>query len=236
MAMDIKDFFVYVPEDRHIGKVVGINKHKVEVSFFHSMAHRDVAQFKIDDCDRAYLQPQMRVFAKLPDGRWRPGRVRNYFIQDDKSIDYEVQFPNKEVLDINERELEVRCLRPIADPAEVLALGGAETQFFHDYRRKTHETLTNLLAACQGLSGYVSSAIEFIPHQLAAVRRVLHDPLPRYLLADEVGLGKTIEVGVILRQWALDNPNLSTLIIAPLSLIPQWEQELTTRFKLTSPQ
>ena len=82
-------------------------------------------------------------------------------------------------------------------------------------------------AATQGLAGLVSAAVEFVPHQAATVRRVLQDPLPRYLLADEVGLGKTIEAGAILRQWFLDTPGLCALVLAPQSVVPQWRSELS---------
>jgi len=46
--------------------------------------------------------------------------------------------------------------------------------------------------------------IELEAHQIEVVRRVLQDPVQRYLLADEVGLGKTIEAGILIRQRVLD--------------------------------
>jgi ATP-dependent helicase HepA len=68
------------------------------------------------------------------------------------------------------------------------------------------------------------------PHTLN--ERVLQDPLPRYLLADEVGLGKTIEAGAILRQWKLDHPSFDVIVLAPEPLVSQWRRELGTRFGL----
>lgn len=61
-------------------------------------------------------------------------------------------------------------------------------------------------AACQGMSALYSSVIELDSHQVEVVRRVLQDPAQRYLLADEVGLGKTIEAGILIR------PSTSTMI------------------------
>jgi ATP-dependent helicase HepA len=57
-----------------------------------------------------------------------------------------------------------------------------------------------LAAVDRGLHGVVSSAVDLFPHQVGVARRVLSDPVQRYLLADEVGLGKTIEAGFIIRQ------------------------------------
>ena len=55
-----------------------------------------------------------------------------------------------------------------------------------------------------GMSALLSSAIELEAHQVEVIRRVLQDPIQRYLLADEVGLGKTVEAGVLIRQCFLD--------------------------------
>jgi ATP-dependent helicase HepA len=50
----------------------------------------------------------------------------------------------------------------------------------------------------------ISSRVEIEPHQIAVVRRILQDPNPKYLLADEVGLGKTIEAGLVIREHVLE--------------------------------
>jgi ATP-dependent helicase HepA len=68
-----------------------------------------------------------------------------------------------------------------------------------------------------GMSGVLSSAIDFESHQLEVVSRILQDPVQRYMLADEVGLGKTIEAGMLIRQCILDlGSEAQVLIIVPV--------------------
>ena len=55
----------------------------------------------------------------------------------------------------------------------------------------------------------------------------------RALLADEVGLGKTIEAGLILKEYLLRGMAKKILILTPASLITQWQEELKTKFDLT---
>ena len=74
--------------------------------------------------------------------------------------------------------------------------------------------------------------MELAHHQVDVVRRVLNDPIQRYLLADEVGLGKTIEACTIVRQALRDNPGERVVIVVPSTLIGQWKRELTWRFFL----
>jgi ATP-dependent helicase HepA len=59
---------------------------------------------------------------------------------------------------------------------------------------------------------------------------VISDPVQRYLLADEVGLGKTIEAGFVIRQIMLDEPVSRVVVIAPDSLRRQWQDELLSKF------
>ena len=59
--------------------------------------------------------------------------------------------------------------------------------------------------------------IDLEPHQVEVVRRVLQDPVQRYLLADEVGLGKTIEAGILIRQYVLDDPDRHQVVV----LVPE---------------
>jgi ATP-dependent helicase HepA len=87
-------------------------------------------------------------------------------------------------------------------------------------------------SAAQGMSALLSAGVEFVPHQIAAVRRILADPLQRYLLADEVGLGKTIEAGLVARQHLIDNPATKVVIAVPEHLRGQWKTELTQKLRL----
>ena len=69
-----------------------------------------------------------------------------------------------------------------------------------------------------------------LPHQIAALRRAIATEHPRLLLADEVGLGKTIEAGLIMRELKLRGRVRRTLIVAPTGLTGQWRDELLTHF------
>lgn len=69
-----------------------------------------------------------------------------------------------------------------------------------------------------------------LPHQIYAVNRALSSNKVRYLLADEVGLGKTIEAGLILRELKLRGLVKRVLIVVPRGLVNQWIQEMRTHF------
>jgi superfamily II DNA or RNA helicase len=69
-----------------------------------------------------------------------------------------------------------------------------------------------------------------LPHQLYALTRAMGDDQIRYLLADEVGLGKTIEAGLIFRELKLRGLVKRVLVVAPKGLVTQWVQEMQTHF------
>jgi superfamily II DNA or RNA helicase len=69
-------------------------------------------------------------------------------------------------------------------------------------------------------------------HQLETVRRILRDFRGRVLLADEVGLGKTIEACLALKEYWMRGLVRKALVLTPPSLVGQWVDELTSRFDL----
>lgn len=68
------------------------------------------------------------------------------------------------------------------------------------------------------------------PHQLAAANRVLNEMHGRAILADEVGLGKTIEAGLIMKEYMVRGLAKKILILVPASLVIQWTKELSQKF------
>ncbi|MBA3518081.1 MAG: DEAD/DEAH box helicase family protein [Rhizobiales bacterium] len=76
------------------------------------------------------------------------------------------------------------------------------------------------------------AGVEPLSHQIETVRKVLKQFRGRVLLADEVGLGKTIEAGMVLKEYALRGMAERTLILTPASLVGQWREELETKFGL----
>jgi adenine-specific DNA-methyltransferase len=81
-------------------------------------------------------------------------------------------------------------------------------------------------------SALVDAQVDLNPHQIDAALFAFRSPLSRgVLLADEVGLGKTIEAGLVLAQkWAERKRRM--LVITPSNLRKQWHQELTDKFFL----
>lgn len=69
-----------------------------------------------------------------------------------------------------------------------------------------------------------------LPHQIHALSRAISGDRVRYLLADEVGLGKTIEAGLIMRELKLRGLVRRTLVVAPKGLATQWVSEMKTHF------
>ncbi len=80
--------------------------------------------------------------------------------------------------------------------------------------------------------GFLGGRVDLIPHQIAIAREVSSRLAPRVLLADEVGLGKTIEACLILHRLHLTGRADRVLILLPESLVHQWFVELLRRFNM----
>lgn len=80
-----------------------------------------------------------------------------------------------------------------------------------------------------------TSAITPWPHQVRAFQRMLGHWPPRLLIADEVGLGKTIEAGMVLRYAWLSGRAKRILVLAPKAVMTQWQIELREKFNLNWP-
>jgi ATP-dependent helicase HepA len=115
-------------------------------------------------------------------------------------------------------------------PLQRLLNGQIDYNKWFELRARTRK-IASLLAGSdlQGLTGCRTSLID---HQLYIAHEVANRHAPRVLLADEVGLGKTIEAGLILHQQLLTERAHRVLIVVPESLQHQWLLEMMRRFNL----
>jgi SNF2 family DNA or RNA helicase len=119
-----------------------------------------------------------------------------------------------------------------ADASEVADAGATD---FPAHRRTV---IANRLLAGQpdtelrSLSTVDEGQVKLLEHQVDAAHRALFEMDGKALLADEVGLGKTIEVGMILRELHYRETDGSVLILTPAQLAKQWQGELATKFGL----
>ena len=115
-------------------------------------------------------------------------------------------------------------------PAERLLNAQIDRNKWFALRCSTREIANRLQqSAVYGLAG---SRTSLIAHQLYIAHEVSRRYAPRVLLADEVGLGKTIEAGLILHQQLLLERACRVLIVVPESLVYQWLVEMLRRFNL----
>ncbi len=82
------------------------------------------------------------------------------------------------------------------------------------------------------IRGLMGPRVELLPHQMYIAKKTGQRFAPRVLLADEVGLGKTIEAGLIIHQQIITSRVNRVMIIVPDSLIHQWMIEMLRRFNL----
>lgn len=212
-----------------LGKLVSTGA-ECTVEYFDSPADDGIVRCQIPKSailpKRLGRNVRVYVYREL-ENAWRVGRVQ----EDDGSGLY-VRFSHKDDQYVDYADAFVRWKRAIQNPAEFLARFVTETPQYAEARSTFLQSYTQQRGAASGIKALLSSSVELNPHQIDVARRVLNDPSQRYLLADEVGLGKTIEAGVVIRQAVLDDLDHRVVILVPAPLVRQWRQELVTRFGL----
>lgn len=141
---------------------------------------------------------------------------------------YKVFFPGgTQVYSARHLELATASIGPEVDPVALLregALASAETFRAFITLAKLEKPLAD------NLYSFAASRTERLAHQFKAVLKLLASPHGRLLIADEVGLGKTIEAGIILTELNARGPLDHILVACPSSLMEKWRREMRDRF------
>lgn len=143
---------------------------------------------------------------------------------------YKVRLFNGTVQSFDTSRVYVRCSQNVDNPVDILSCMGQEKAEYAEIRNEFIQSLTSQKNVVRGIVGLISSKINLLPHQVETVRRIMDDPVQRYLLCDEVGLGKTIEVGIVIRQFLIDYTDQTIVVVVPPSLMHQWKTELKDKF------
>jgi ATP-dependent helicase HepA len=141
-----------------------------------------------------------------------------YIGRDDKGREFELE------------ESDLDNFIQLSRPSERLLNGQIDADKWFELRYRTLQHLNRI--AHDELYGLTGSRTSLIPHQLYIAHEVAGRYAPRVLLADEVGLGKTIEAGLILNQQLLTERARRVLIVVPETLVHQWLVEMLRRFNL----
>jgi ATP-dependent helicase HepA len=141
---------------------------------------------------------------------------------------YTVEVPGKKPSIRSEADL--RATTPREGPAEQLASGRWGTP--EDFRLRAEAVRLDLLRRADALGALFASRVYVKPHQVSVVHHVISAPQPRFVLADEVGLGKTIEAGLVLSALLHAGLVKRCLVVAPSHLTVQWLAELFHKFNL----
>ncbi|MEZ5571613.1 MAG: RNA polymerase-associated protein RapA [Halioglobus sp.] len=127
-------------------------------------------------------------------------------------------------------ELELDAFVQLTTPQQRLLNGHFDKHSDFALRMATfHHTDMLQRSAVRGLMG---SRTNLLPHQIYIANEVGRRHAPRVLLADEVGLGKTIEAGMIVQQQLLTGRASRVLVLVPPTLLHQWLVEMLRRFNL----
>jgi ATP-dependent helicase HepA len=218
-----------------IAEVVSPGEDQTEIAFFPAPDSRTTHHVHGSDLHRVTIPFQSLGFFRSADGSWRYLRV----LQDidgctsTKHQTYWVKIGGQTKHELlREDTFHVAADVTSPDPLLAIAALSANSPFFFEARHPLASAIVEQLRLCRALPCLLASRVEIYDHQVEVAQRILTDPLMRYLLADEVGLGKTIEAGLVLKQASIDHPSATLIVVVPDALRIQWRFELDQCFDL----
>ncbi|VVS94768.1 RNA polymerase-associated protein RapA [Desulfoluna spongiiphila] len=190
---------------------------------------RVTVRFEESDCTRQYSA----AAAPLRRVTFKPGDAVTSRNKASFSVDTVEEVEGILVYCGNGHELpesELSDTLSFSSPVDRLAGGFADASALFDLRAEALSQ--HLKAKASPVRGFLGGRVDLIGHQFHIAREVSERRLPRVLLADEVGLGKTIEACLILHRLLLTEQVSRVLILVPDALVHQWFVELLRRFNL----
>jgi len=150
--------------------------------------------------------------------------------RDDSPYQYQVTYNDGLSAVVSELDLTPLPTEIEQDPLMQFASLDPQGYSLFSSRERLVDNYSQMLREGAGLRALLSSRIDLRPHQAYVAGVVLLDVQRRYLLADEVGLGKTIEAGVIIHDLLTRKPDGRVLVLCPGALTQQWLSEIYSKF------
>ena len=161
------------------------------------------------------------------------GIILSNYNDKDKSNYYKYYVKiNEEIVLLEEKDIKVHFNRDDINVINQLARYEFHNPIWHQCRSYVSDYVHAVKNSPNGIESMLGSRVYLLPHQIDTIMTVVNERECRFMLADEVGLGKTIEASVILKYLKDKNKKLKSLIIVPDSLIYQWKTELEYKFWL----
>jgi superfamily II DNA or RNA helicase len=171
--------------------------------------------------ETAHLEDEVDAFARLWEGRARSVKVFDFPEAARKRL--------LEFLPSDDRSPTPPARRAVQEPETRKLLAS-------EFRRMVWRFIREAPRLARGLRvGEITSAVTPWQHQVGTYTKFLREWPSRVLIADEVGLGKTISAGLIVRQATLSGLAKRVLILTPKSVQIQWQNELYEKFNLNVP-
>ncbi len=145
---------------------------------------------------------------------------------------YYVKLQNGRYITADETELQIEYSQMNYSPLKQLEKYEFQNPSWFLNRLKVSRNLHIINNAPHGFRVLTGCRTLLLPHQISTVARCFEFSPIRYMIADEVGLGKTIEACSVLKIMSSENKQLRALIIVPASLITQWRSELRYKFNI----
>ena len=230
----------YFPRNFVLGKITLINDLSGEVNvklydlkdskrfYVHAFEKSKFAIDKVKRCGAAKNAPVV-----TPDGR---GKILSRRIEQTEEAMYEyyVMLSNGEIHSYFEDTLEIEYSASDYQPLKQMMQYEFQNPTWYANRLHVSKNMHMVNNTVYGFKELAGCRTYLMAHQISTIVRAFESRPIRYMLADEVGLGKTIEAASIIKILSSEKQNLRVLYIVPAALAQQWTNELKYKFNISA--
>jgi len=232
----------WFPRSFVLGKIININELSGEVNVrlfdlkdskrFYRHAF-EKGQFPMEKVDRCGAAKEAPVNTPAGLGKILSRRLEK---KPDAFYQYYVMLDTGKIQAFMEDELEIEYSAVDYQPIQQLLRYEFQNPTWYANRLQVSNNMHMVNNTVYGFKELVGCRTFLMAHQISTIVRAFEARPIRYMLADEVGLGKTIEACSIIKILSSEQKNLRVLYIVPGALAQQWENELRYKFQITAVQ
>ena len=230
----------WFPRSFVLGKITSINalSGEVNVKLFDLRGSRrfyghafEKGQFPVEKVDRCGAAKEAPVNTPVGLGKILSRRLEK---KPDAFYQYFVMLNTGKIQAFLENELEIEYSAADYQPIQQLLRYEFQNPTWYANRLQVSNNMHMVNHTVYGFKELVGCRTFLMAHQISTIVRAFESRPIRYMLADEVGLGKTIEACSIIKILSSEQKNLRVLYIVPGALAQQWENELRYKFQITA--